>query len=157
MSNHVSRSRGRVAAVALTALFTLATVLLFSACTSGSGTSLSTSDAWARPASAGAETAVYVTIANTGSSADALVSASSPKATAVELHESSTDMNGMTGMTPVDQIDIPAGQTVALAPGGMHLMVTGLTTGLEVGGAIDVDLVFEHAGTVHVTAEVRQP
>ena len=73
------RSRGRVAAAAPTAAFTLAAVLVFTACTSGSGNSLSTSDAWARPASAGADTAVYVTIANTGSSADALVSASSPK------------------------------------------------------------------------------
>ncbi len=146
MSNHVSRP-----------LIALVTMLALAGCAGGGGGSVSTTDAWARPASAGAETAVYLTIANDGSSADTLLSASSPTATSVEMHKSSTDMNGMTGMAPVAKIDIPAGQSVALEPGGMHLMVTGLTKGLEIGGAIDVDLVFEHAGTVHVTAEVRQP
>ena len=154
MSNHVSRT--------LTALVALLMVVALAGCTtgggaSGSGGSISASDAWARPAAAGAETAVYLTIANTGSSADALISATSPGASSVEMHQTSTDMNGMTGMSPVARIDVPAGQTVSLAPGGMHLMVTGLTSGLEVGGSIDVALVFEHAGTVQVTAEVRQP
>jgi len=152
MSNHAVRA---TAVVALALGVALAMGL--AGCSSRSAGSLSASDAWARPASAGAETAIYLTIANTGSTADALLSASSPTATSVQLHESSTDMNGMTGMAPVDQIDIPAGQTVSLAPGGMHLMVTGLAKGLEVGSAIDLDLVFQHAGPMHVTAEVRQP
>jgi len=142
--------------------------LVVAACSSGSGAgpsaassagathAVSVTGAWARPAPAGGSTAVYLTLANGGSSPDALVSASSPTGS-VELHETSTDMNGMTGMSPVERIELPAGATVALDPGGKHLMVTGLTTGLDAGGSIDVELVFEHAGPVHVAAEVRTP
>jgi periplasmic copper chaperone A len=132
-------------------------VLLTAACASGSGGPISVSDAWARPGPAGAETAVYLTIANSGGTSDALVAASSPSAASVMLHGTSTDMAGMTGMAPLDRVDVPAGGSVPLAPGGMHLMVSGLTSALDIGATIDLDLVFEHAGTVHVAAEVRQP
>jgi copper(I)-binding protein len=53
-------------------------------------------------------------------------------------------------------LEVPAGGTVTLAPGGYHLMIMGLTKTLEVGGKLELDLVFEHAGKVVVQAEVRQ-
>lgn len=127
------------------------------ACGGGSGGSVTTADAWARPGSAGAETAAYVTITNTGSAADTLTSASSPSAGSVELHESSTDASGMMGMHPIDGVEIPAGGSVTLEPGGKHLMVMGLTSDLVVGGTLDLDLVFQNAGTIKVAAEIKQP
>jgi copper(I)-binding protein len=142
----------RTAVVGLT--LALASGLI--ACGSSSG-SITTADAWARPGSTGAETAAYLTITNTGTAADTLVSASSPSATSVEIHETTTDASGMMGMHPIDGIEIPAGGSVTLEPGGKHLMVMGLTTDLAVGGTLDVDLVFENAGTVKVKAEVKQP
>ena len=112
--------------------------------------------AWARPAAAGAETAAYLTIKGAAGQADALVSASSPDAETVELHEVKADASGMMGMHPIDHLDIHAGETVELKPGGFHLMVMGLTRELAVGGTIQLELVFENAGKVVVNAEIRQ-
>ncbi len=118
---------------------------------------MSTADAWARPASAGGESAAYLTITNTGSSADTLLSASSPSAASVELHQTMTDASGMTGMASMDGLAIPAGGTVTLEPGAGHLMIMGLTSDLAPGDTIDLALVFQTAGTVTVKAQVKQP
>lgn len=128
------------------------------ACSSGGAAGAPTiSDAWARP-SMGMDqpAAAYMVITNSTGQADALLSVSTPGASSVEIHETSTDTSGMTGMHPVARIDVPAGGTVKLAPGGFHLMIMGLTKPLEVGGKLELDLVFEHAGKVVVQAEVRQ-
>lgn len=112
--------------------------------------------AWARPAAAGAETAAYLTIKGVAGEADALMSASSPDAATVELHEATMDASGMMAMHPIDHLDIHAGETVELKPGGFHIMIMGLTRELAVGDKLELDLVFEHAGKVVVQAEVRQ-
>jgi hypothetical protein len=113
-------------------------------------------DAWARPGAAGAETAAYLKITSAPGKADALMSASSPIAAKVEVHEVSTDAEGMTGMHPIDHLDIHADETVELKPGGFHLMIMGLTKELTVGDTIELELVFENAGKITVKAEVRQ-
>lgn len=138
-----------------------AAVFVLAACSGSGGAPTSGSaptidQAWVRPAPAGAETAAYFTITGAVGQADALLSASSPGGTMVELHEVSTDTTGMTGMHPIARLDIPAGGTVRLEPGGFHLMITGLTSELAVGGTLELDLVFEHAGTVKVQAEIRK-
>jgi copper(I)-binding protein len=98
----------------------------------------------------------YMTIASSSGQADALISASSPAAGSVEIHETTTDGSGMMGMHPVDRIEVPAGGTVTLEPGGYHLMLMGLTQTLEVGSTVELDLVFERAGKVVVQADVKQ-
>lgn len=98
----------------------------------------------------------YLTITNSGTTADALRSVSCPGAAMVGLHKSSMDASGMMGMSPVDRIDIPAGGTVALAPGGLHLMISGLKAPLNPGDRFELDLVFDHAGPMVVEAEVRR-
>ena len=133
----------------------VAAVVVAAACSSAA-TAPTIAQAWARPAAAGAESAAYLTITSAPGQADALVSASSPGAEAVELHEVSTDASGMTGMKPVDHLDIHAGETVQLKPGGFHLMIMGLKSELTVGGTLELDLVFETAGKVVVQAEIRQ-
>jgi copper(I)-binding protein len=129
------------------------------ACTSGAtplAATVTVSGAWVRvAATTGAPTAAYLVIANPGGQADALLSVSTPAASAVEIHQTSTDMNGMTGMAAIPRLEVPAGGTVQLAPGGFHLMVTGLKAPLTAGGTIELDLVFEHAGRVVVQADVR--
>lgn len=134
-----------------------AAIIVVNALVACSGTATPTIEgAWARPAAAGAETAAYLTIKGPGGQADALVSASSPDAAMVELHEATTDATGMMGMHPIDHLDIHAGEAVELKPGGFHLMVMGLAKELAVGGTLQLELVFENAGKVVVEAEVRQ-
>jgi len=124
-----------------------------SAASSGTAT---ISGAWARPAATGGQSAAYFTMTNTSTAADALLSASSPGAGMVEVHETTVDGAGVAAMHPVARIDIPAGESVALKPGSYHLMLMGLTSELMVGKTIQLDLVFEHAGVVVVQAEIRQ-
>jgi hypothetical protein len=97
----------------------------------------------------------YLAITNPGGGADALVSASSPIATSVELHESTADASGMMAMHPVDRIDIEAGGTVKLEPGGYHLMLMGVTRMPAVGETVELTLTFEKAGDVVIQAEVK--
>jgi copper(I)-binding protein len=127
-------------------------VPLVSGCSSGAPT---VAGQWVRLPAAADQTAAYMTITNPGSSADALLGASSPAAGKVELHQSTTDASGMTSMMPVERLEIPPGGSVELKPGGYHLMMMGLTAPLEVGAKVRIDLVFEKAGTVTTTAEVK--
>ncbi len=54
--------------------------------------------------------------------ADRIMSVSSPEADAVEIHASVT-RDGRVSMERLETVELPAGKTVAFAPGGMHLMV----------------------------------
>ena len=144
--------RSRIGAIggSLVILFALA------ACSASGVAAPTIEGAWARPGIAGAETAAYLTIAGTAGQADALLSASSPSAEKVELHEATMDASGTMAMHPIDHLDIHAGETVELKPGGFHIMVMGLTKDLAVGDKLELELTFEHAGKVVVQAEVRQ-
>ena len=98
----------------------------------------------------------YFTIRNQGSAPDILLSASSPAASSVELHETMPEMSGMVGMESVAQVVCPAGSSVTFAPGGDHLMISGLRAALHAGDSFELDLVFQRAGTITVQAAVRQ-
>ena len=67
------------------------------------------------------------------------------------------DMDGEMQMAPVDQIDLPAGETVALEPGGYHIMLVDVVEPLEDGDEIDVTLTFEQAGETTITVTVGTP
>lgn len=127
-------------------------------CTSGSTSapSLTVSDAWVRPPQGMDRPAAGYMVISGGSEADVLVGVTSPAAAMVELHETSTDASGMTGMHPVGRLEIPAGETVTLVPGGYHLMLMGVAEGaIEVGKAVELRLTFEGVGEIVVQAEVR--
>lgn len=57
-------------------------------------------------------------------------------------------------MVHLDALDLPAGQTVRFAPGGMHLMLTGLTGKLLEGARFPPILAFERAGEITVEVPV---
>ena len=134
--------------------------LVLAACGPGGGASSavapSVSGAWARPAAAGGQSAAYFTLSNPTGSADALISATSPAAGMAMVHETSVDGAGTAAMRPVGRVELAVGDTVEFKPGSYHLMLMGLTKDLAVGQTVELDLVFEHAGTVVVKAEVRQ-
>jgi len=117
---------------------------------------LAISAAWTRamlpgqPAGGG-----YLTIANGGAVADRLTAAESPAAGKVEIHTMSV-VNDVMTMRPVEGgLEIPAGGTVELKPGGLHVMFMQVTEPFREGGTVPVTLVFEKAGRVEVPFPVR--
>ncbi len=140
-------------------------------------------DPWARTspmtASAGA---VYMTL--TSASGDTLINASVPSTVAgtTEVHEttvadhsgttmmgsseegtpttmmggdSSMPSSGEMEMKPILSLELPAGEEVALAPGGYHIMLLDLVEPLVAGDTIEVTLTFERAGEMVVSVPVR--
>lgn len=87
-----------------------------------------------------------------------LVAADSPLAKAVELHEMRMEQDIMR-MRQVPEIALPAGQVVALQPGGYHIMLIGLQQQMQAGQTVPLTLTLEAAdgkrSTVAVQAEVR--
>jgi copper(I)-binding protein len=87
-------------------------------------------------------------VKNGGSEDDTLISVESPAAGRVELHEM-TMQNDVMKMRKLEQgIAIPAGATVALASGGLHLMFMDVKKPFAAGDSVPVTLTFEKAGKV---------
>lgn len=96
----------------------------------------------------------YVTIDNAGKADDKLVSVTSPGADKVELHEMSMSNNVMK-MRKVDGgLDVKAGGTLEMQPGGYHLMFMGVKKPFAVGDSVAVTLNFEKAGPVTMVLPV---
>jgi len=109
---------------------------------------------WLRATPSGAPVAGgYVTIKNTGSTPDRLVGVSLASASQGEIHEMKMDGDVMR-MHAVDGLDIPAGGTLTLKPGGYHFMFKSLTADLKEGESVQGSLIFAHAGKIDVTFRV---
>lgn len=70
--------------------------------------------------------------------------------------EPTPDGFAMMGMREIDALDVPAGETVSLEPGGYHLMLLELADDLVPGESFDLTMEFADAGEVTVTVEVRE-
>lgn len=117
---------------------------------------LTITDPWVRPPQGMDRPAAGYMVIVGGNAGDALLGVTSPAATMVEVHETTTDASGMTGMHPIERLEIPAGETVTLQPGGYHLMLMGVAEGaIEVGKTVELRLTFEDLGEIVVQAEVR--
>ena len=130
-------------------------ILLLAACQPGAS-QIVVQDAWARPAGAGENGAVFLRITNAWPDDDALLTASSPVAAAVEIHRSSIQ-DGVMSMTPQERVELPSGQEVVFAPGGLHIMLIDLQQDLKVGDTFAVTLRFENLPPQTVTVTVREP
>ena len=97
--------------------------------------------------------AAYLTIRNTGDAPDRLLSVSSPLAEHAAVHAMERT-NGSLRMYALPGLDIAPGETVVLAPGGMHLMLVGLRRKLIEGEALPLILEFERAGRIEVEAVI---
>jgi copper(I)-binding protein len=98
--------------------------------------------------------ALYVTISNHGSEADALLAASTDVATTVEFH-ATVEQDGKMIMRPLPKYDVPAGGRLEMKPGGYHIMLIGLKQDLKSGETLNVGLSFEKAGQMSVEAPVK--
>jgi periplasmic copper chaperone A len=97
----------------------------------------------------------FLTITNTGTTPDRLVSAKSPTANMVQIHEMKMEGNVMRMRELEKGLEIPPGGTVTLAPGGFHLMMMGLKAPLKQGEKVPVTLTFEKAGSIDVELDVE--
>lgn len=97
----------------------------------------------------------YLKLDNKGRD-DKLLSASAAVSANVELHSMTMDGDVMR-MRQVDGIALPAGKTVALEPGGFHIMFVGLKAPLKAGAKFPMKLKFEKAGEVEVIVNVEAP
>ena len=112
------------------------------------------SEAWARATTSSARVGgVFLTMKATGAT-DRVVSASSPVAEKVELHETIRDGNVMR-MREVPALMVPAGEAVVLKPGSYHIMLIGLKRPLNRGETFPVTITFEKAPAVTATVTVQ--
>ena len=88
-----------------------------------------------------------------------LVSVESTVAVTVEVHEMSMDKNVMR-MRAIAKLELPAGKTVELKPGGYHMMLIDLKKPLRKGDSVPLKLKIENndktVSTVEVKAEVHE-
>jgi copper(I)-binding protein len=111
---------------------------------------------WSRESAPGQKVgAGFLTITNTGTTDDRLLSASSSAAEQVQVHTAGL-VNGVMRMRELkDGLAIPAGATVTLAPGGYHIMLIGLKGPLVRGAMIPAELRFAKAGRVKISFKVE--
>lgn len=97
---------------------------------------------------------VYMTIENTGDDDDALLGGSTDRAQTVEVHEMRVQDDIGIMVAHDGPLVIPAGESVALEPAGLHIMLIDLNDDIRLGDTFDLTLEFEQAGevTIPVTA-----
>ncbi len=120
-----------------------------------SGAAVTVSEQWVKAADAGM-TGVFGTLNNSGTTDATVVSANSPAAGRVELHEV-VGRPGSTTMQPkAGGFTIPAGGSHVLAPGGDHIMLMDLATPLQPGNDVEITLTLADGSTSTFTAQVRE-
>lgn len=111
---------------------------------------------WIRATPAGAKTAGgYAKITNQGTETERLVGGSAAGAELFEIHEMAMSANIMKMRKLDAPLEIKAGETLELKPGGFHLMLIGLAAPYKEGEKIKGTLAFEKAGTVEVEFKVE--
>jgi periplasmic copper chaperone A len=137
---------------------------------SGSGTEgVTISGMWARTSPMMATAGAAYMLIESGEG-DTLTAASVDPSIAakVEIHETrlvetettammngTAPADGAMEMVPIDELDIPAGGSVSLEPGGYHIMLLDLPAPLELGSEVELTLSFETAGDITLTVPVR--
>jgi copper(I)-binding protein len=103
----------------------------------------------------GPNAALYFTATN-GGQPDRLLGAETDVAATVEIHETTTDTEGAMGMRAVEAVELGAGDSLELEPGGLHMMLVDVSR-LAVGDTVEVTLIWERAGSLSLEAEVVDP
>lgn len=116
-------------------------------------------DPWVRPAVPGMpNSAAYGLLLNLTAEEETLVGVNTGIAEVAELHEMVMGDGDVMQMRPLEGgIVIPAGGAALLQPGGLHMMLFGLTGELPAGESVDLTLTFANSGEMTITAPVREP
>ena len=139
-----------------------AALLILGAC-SGSqpsacgGEGVVASNPWVRAAGEGRPmSAAYVELCNGGDTPERLIAVRYDGAEAAEIHITQMSEDGMASMAPAkDGVLLPPQEMTALAPGGAHIMLIGLTAPIEEGEEAALTLEFEHAEPVTIMFEAK--
>lgn len=134
-------------------LIVLTAILLLGACDTATG--ITVKDAWARPAAAGSNGAVYFLLQNHSADADELTGISSEIAEAVEMHES-TMAGDVMQMQHVMSIAVKGKESIEFAPGSLHVMLVGLKQELKPGNEFQITLMFARQADIAVTVQVQE-
>ena len=141
--------------ILITTLLLLTAVLLTACGNNG----IEVEEVWGRTSPmAAANGAFYMTITNNTDADDALVGARADVCGTTELHEMAMGEGGVMSMNPVpdSRIPIPAGDTVMLEVGGLHVMCLEKAEQFDIGDEFPILLTFEEAGEMEVMAEIRE-
>ncbi|RVV99583.1 copper chaperone PCu(A)C [Mesobaculum littorinae] len=112
-------------------------------------------DAWiTEPAPMARALAAYMTLDNAGDAAVTVTGFDAPGFAGVDLHES-REVDGVTTMAPVESLEVPAGGTVVLAPGGYHVMLMGPDEMPSLGDDVPLTLTLGDGTSLEVMADVR--
>lgn len=149
---HMMRLMRRLAHSAISASLVLLVGAAGADCAPGG---IHVADAWSRATPPGLDAgAAYFVIHNNGGANDRLIGVSSPVAARAELHRTTTE-GGLAQMRHATAVDVNSGERVLFAPGGRHVMLTGLKQPLREGDTFPLVLKFEKAGSVQIPVEVR--
>ena len=111
--------------------------------------------AWARAPAGGGAAALYLTLHDSGG-ADRLTSVSTDAAAMAMLHESA-EQNGVETMRDLQAVTLPAGGTVTMRPGGLHVMLVDINRPLHAGDTLHATLTFDHSPPITVAVPVLAP
>lgn len=116
---------------------------------------ITVSEVWLRePVARSTTTAAYAVLENTSAEDIALTAVTTEVAKTVELHEMVMAKDIM-DMRPVKEIRIPASSRVELKPGGLHLMLFGLSKPLKDGDMVPLTFITSRGWTIQAQARVR--
>ncbi len=131
----------------------LGLALLAGACTATGSPELEVSAAQAAVPLAGSSQ-IVLTISNLGDGDDALVAVDTDAALGIELHETRIEDDRAT-MVSLEEVPLPAGETVRFRPGGLHLMMIAPDDEVVLGATFELTLRFDRSDPITTTAEVR--
>jgi len=134
----------------------LALALTFLSSIASAASPIRIENPWSRPTAPGQMVGGgFMTIVNESAANDRLISASSPVAADVQIHNTSMD-NGVMRMRQITEgLEIPANGKVELKPRSLHIMFMQLKAPLEAGNSFPVQLQFEKAGTVTAQFQIE--
>ncbi|MBE8716706.1 copper chaperone PCu(A)C [Cellvibrio polysaccharolyticus] len=133
----------------------LIVAVLFSSFLSAADDSLpAASDAWFYlPIPGQSVSAAYLTLSNNTPQDLVLTSVTLAEALRAEIHDHRM-VDGMMQMRPTPDVQVPAGQSIEFAPGGLHVMLYGVSPALTAGDKVNLQLHFEGDMSVAVSAKV---
>ena len=131
----------------------LAAAALFTVCAVPAAAQVRVEQAWVR-ATVPQQKATGAFMQLTAQQDARLVEARSPVAGVVEVHEM-TNANNVMKMRAVAALDLPAGKTVALKPGGYHIMLMELKAPVKEGTSVPITLVVEGKDGKREKVEVK--
>jgi periplasmic copper chaperone A len=111
-------------------------------------------DAWIRQVPGSDVAAAYLTLRNPTTKPITIVGIESSLAEHVMIHETKT-VSGQSQMRPHEQLVIAPGETVKFEPGGLHVMLMGMTQTVAVGKSVPLVLVLADGTRMQAAAVVR--